>query len=313
MSRNRDLSQSYLGIASTDSAGRNAGVGTAIGTVIFNSTTSSIESYSGEGGWLSVKNMNRETQYFVFTSPGTANLTADISFAPDARVDVIHLTPGGSGGSGSPGNGGSDSGGGSGGGGASGTLVYKLNNTIATLGSSVPITLPSAPGSLFPGGSSPGGGPYSGGPSTPGSGGAYAGPAGTNASYTISPWSPFFSDYTFSNGNGGPGGQNGGSSFAGNGGGGGGGGLVITRSSALPTSLAPAVPTPGNGTDGNQAAGLCEYSGNGARGGGGGTGFSGGGGGGGGGSECGGSTTGGASGGAGCPGIVIIKVEGYQA
>ena len=179
MSRNRDLSQSYLGIASTDSAGRNAGVGTAIGTVIFNSTTSSIESYSGEGGWLSVKNMNRETQYFVFTSPGTANLTGTYNFAPDATVDILHVASGGSGSPGQPGHPGNESGGEGGAGGAGGQLNWKIGQTIAQTGTSFPVTTPSYPTPVMPS-PQPGGGPWSGGPGNPGPN-MYAGNPGTNA------------------------------------------------------------------------------------------------------------------------------------
>ena len=45
MSRNRDLSQSYLGIASTDSAGRNAGVGTDSGALIYKSDVKQLQLY----------------------------------------------------------------------------------------------------------------------------------------------------------------------------------------------------------------------------------------------------------------------------
>ena len=302
MSRNRDLSQSYLGIASTDSAGRNAGVGTAIGTVIFNSTTSSIESYSGEGGWLSVKNMNRETQYFVFTSPGTANLTSTYNFAPDSTVDILHVATGGNGNSGSPGNPGNESGGQGGAGGAGGQLNWKIGQTISQTGTSFPVTTPSYPTPVMPS-PQPGGGPWAGGPGNPGPN-MYAGNPGTNANYTITPFAPNFPAYSLSNGNGGAGGPGGNSQFAGDGGSGGGGGLIVAPNGIGPNTN-PAI----TGTNGNTASGVGGR--NPGPGGSGGQGYGAGGGGGAGGAEQYGSTTGGAGGGAGAPGLMIIKVTGF--
>ena len=46
-----------VGLGGTDTTGRNAGVSTALGTLIYNTTTSSIEAY-GPNGWILVKGLN---------------------------------------------------------------------------------------------------------------------------------------------------------------------------------------------------------------------------------------------------------------
>jgi len=297
-----------VGLGSTTTAGRNAGVGTVIGSMIFNSDTQSIESYSGAGGWRTVKNMQQITQYFVYTSPTTANLTSTYNFGPDATVDILHLSTGANGSSGSPGNPGNDSGGQGGAGGAGGSLNYKIGQTIAQTGTSFPVTTPSYPSPAMPS-PQPGGGPYAGGPGNPGPN-MYAGIPGTNASFTITPFAPYFPAYTLSNGNGGAGGPGGNSQFAGDGGSGGGGGLIVAPNGALPAPLAPSTDNTIIGTAGGTASGTGGR--NPGPGGSGGQGYGAGGGGGAGGAEHYGSTTGGAGGGAGSPGIMIIKVTGYQ-
>lgn len=299
-----------VGLGTTTTGGRAAGVGTDAGTLAYDAEGGTLDVYNGNE-WLNIRNVNAVTQYFIYTSPTTADLTGTYAWDPTATVDIVHMTPGGSGSTGQGGCGGTNNCGGGGAGGSGGTLTFRTGLTIGNIApaSSVPITLPSAPGPVMPG-SSPGGSGGSGGGYTPGGGCSYSGNPGSDASLTIAPWSPAFPDYSFTNGEGGLGAP-GTSCFGGNGGSGGGGGMLVTRSSSEPTALVPNVPTPSTGNDGNQAAGLCEYSSNGARGGEGATGFGGGGGGGGGGSECGGGTTGGAGGGSGAPGIMIIKVSGF--
>tara|TARA_B100001758_G_scaffold247072_2_gene263775 strand:+ start:77 stop:1483 length:1407 start_codon:yes stop_codon:yes gene_type:complete len=51
------VKEGAVGLGTTSTTGRDAGIGTAIGTLIFNATTSSIEAF-GPGGWLEVKNLN---------------------------------------------------------------------------------------------------------------------------------------------------------------------------------------------------------------------------------------------------------------
>lgn len=285
---------------------RNAGVGTATGATIYNSTTQAIETYTG-ASWVETKSLRPVTEYFVYTSPATANLTANNSFAPDATVDILHVSPGSTGGTGTGGNAYVDSGGASGAGGASGVSYIKLGQTIAETGASFPVTIPSYPTPVMPS-ATPVGGPHAGGPSNPGPGG-HGGRAGTNASFTISPFAPYFSGYNISNGNGGAAVPGGNSSFAGDGGSGGGGGMIISPNGSVPAPLAP--PTNGSltgslGGKSGCAGGSCPGpAGNGGQG------YGAGGGGGTGGSEQYGSTSGGSGGGPGAPGIMIIKVSGY--
>lgn len=287
-------------------AQRNAGVSTATGQTIYNSTTQAIETYTG-ASWVETKSLRPVTQYFVFTSPGTANLTTDNAFSPDATVDILHVSPGSTGGTGTGGNAYVDSGGASGSGGPSGVSYVKLGQTIADTGASFPVTIPSYPTPVMPSATSVGG-PHAGGPNNPGPWG-WGGKAGTDATFTISPFAPYFSAYNISNGNGGAATPGGNSSFAGDGGSGGGGGMIISPNGSVPAPLAPA-------TDGSLTGSLGGYSGcaggscPGGRGNGG-QGYGGGGGGGTGGSEQYGSTSGGAGGGAGAPGVMIIKVSGY--
>ena len=49
------INSSGVGVGTTTTAGRNAGVGTALGTLVFNTSTNQLESYSPVG-WVNVKN-----------------------------------------------------------------------------------------------------------------------------------------------------------------------------------------------------------------------------------------------------------------
>ena len=51
------LKINQVGLGQTTDTGRNAGVSTAVGTLIYNTTTSSIEAY-GPNGWILVKGLN---------------------------------------------------------------------------------------------------------------------------------------------------------------------------------------------------------------------------------------------------------------
>lgn len=285
-------------------AQRDALTGVAAGTMIYNSTTNALEAY-GPDGWLIVKGLQETVQYFVFTSPGTANLTSTYAFQPDATVDMFHLSTGNNGGSGQGGCGYTDNCGGGGGGGASGTVNFRTGLSLAATGTSFPITTPSVP-PVMPG-STGGGGPFSGGP-PPAPPGGRPGQAGTNATFSIPSFAPYFDAYTFSNGNGGAATPSGRDSFAGDGGSGGGGGLDITQNGTVPTSVAPTI-SPVTGNNGGTAS--CLSSRCPGPGGNGGQGYGAGGGGGAGGAELNGGTSGGAGGGGGAPGIMIIKVTGF--
>ena len=97
------ISSAGVGIGTTDTAGRNAGVGTAVGTLIYNTTTKGVEVYDGTG-WIaglqsfSVTGGSKDTTsrsgYAVhtFTSPGTLTVTGS--------GDVEYLVVGGGGGAG---------------------------------------------------------------------------------------------------------------------------------------------------------------------------------------------------------------------
>ena len=51
------VKEGAVGLGTTNTTGRDAGIGTAIGTLIFNATTGTIEAF-GPGGWTEVKNLN---------------------------------------------------------------------------------------------------------------------------------------------------------------------------------------------------------------------------------------------------------------
>jgi len=301
------LNANNIEMGSVTTAQRDAISSPPTGATVYNTTTESVEVFNGTT-WVSIGFAGATTQYFVFTSPGTATLTSTYAFNPAATVDMFHMTPGNNGGSGQGGCGYVDNCGRGGGGGSSGVLNYKVGRTMAQTGSSIPVTIPSIPGPAMPG-PQPGGGPYSGG-GVPGSGGAPGGAAGQDASFTIAPFQPYFPDYILSSGEGGPatpGSPN--SGFAGSGGSSGGGGLVVTPNTSLPSSDAPPTNASITGSQGNYGGNICGrqpgvpgY---------GGQGYGAAGGGGSGGGECNGGTSGGGGGGSGAPGIMIIRVSGY--
>ena len=116
-----------VGLGTTDTTGRNAGVGTAFGTIIYNSTTKSVEAF-GPQGWVNVKTLYEDTGITAtggvisdYTDPGpgtiyrthvfTSSGTFDVSAVGDFGSNVEYLVVAGGGG------GGNDGGGGGGGGG----------------------------------------------------------------------------------------------------------------------------------------------------------------------------------------------------
>lgn len=299
-------SQSYVTFGYYTTAQRDALSNIPDGTLIYNTTLNSIQAWGGSG-WVTVKGLTETTEYFVFTSPGTANLTANNAFAPTASVDILHVSPGSNGGGGQGGCGYTDNCGHGGAGGSSGTVNLKTGLTLTNTGATFPVTLPSYPNPVMPSPTAVGG-PFGGGPNPPSSGGN-PGRAGTSASFTVPDFAPYFPAYTFSAGSGGAATPGGTDSFAGDGGSGGGGCLVVSQNGSVPTSVAP--PTNASITGNNGSKGGTIGHRNPGPGGNGGTGYGAGGGGGGGGSELNGGTTGGGGGGAGAPGIMIIKVTGF--
>ena len=121
-----------VGIGTTNDTGRNAGVGTAIGTLIFNSSgTGSLQVYHGNAeGWVNASNAfsasgGTETgdrsgfKVHEFTSPGSFVVSSG-----QKNVEVMVIGGGGSGG-GNPGGGGN-------GGGGAGALYFNNALPVST-------------------------------------------------------------------------------------------------------------------------------------------------------------------------------------
>jgi len=230
------IKSNAVGLGATTTAGRNAGVGTATGTIIYNSTTATVQVWTG-ARWGSVgENFIEATggtisdyesggivyRAHIFTSSGTFT----VNNAPaGSSVETLVVAGGGGGGS-YPGNG-------AGGGGAGGLLEgsfpvvatpgsYAITigaggNTGSTGngsgGSNTTITSPILTTITANGGGYGSGGNNAGGPG--GSGGGAGGNNLTNAPATQTPYSPTLLGY---------GNQGGTASPCGMGGGGGGAG-----------------------------------------------------------------------------------------
>ena len=130
------LKERSIGIGTTTTAGRNAGVGTDSGTIIYNSDVKQLQVYNGSTGWSNLGGG------YVEASGGTVSEYQDGSVfyrahkfansgqfsvhnAPEnAKIDYLLIGGGGSGGTGGPG-------GRSGGGGGAGLLRYQTNQSIS--------------------------------------------------------------------------------------------------------------------------------------------------------------------------------------
>ena len=88
---NSFINSTSIGIGTTDTTGRNAGVGTAQGTIIYNTTTNTAQIYTSSEGWVDVGNnaqfsatggdtIDTSTRsgykVHIFTSPGTFSVTS---------------------------------------------------------------------------------------------------------------------------------------------------------------------------------------------------------------------------------------------
>lgn len=101
-----------VSIGTTNTAGRNAGVGTATGTMVYNTTTSNFEGYTGTE-WTNItetfvstggtKIESGNNIYHIFTSSGSLVISAD---APNRRMEFIVVGAGGAGRAGGGGGGG---------------------------------------------------------------------------------------------------------------------------------------------------------------------------------------------------------------
>ena len=161
-----------VGVGTTTKTGRDAGIGTAPGTIIYNVTNDKLQVYSVALGWIDVSNVpfnasgGTETtdrtgfKVHEFTSPGTFTVTSG-----QQDVEVMVIGGGGAGG-GSPGNGAQ-------GGGGAGALYF--NNAVPISPGSYTVTV----GSGGPGNSGPSFGPTGGAssfsPSYPAAGGGGGG------------------------------------------------------------------------------------------------------------------------------------------
>ena len=233
-----------VGIGTTDTAGRNAGVGTAHGTLVYNSQTKEVQVYSAEDQWVAVyeepfvatggtKSTSGSKTIHTFTSPGTFSVTS----GSNTNLEYLVVAGGGGAGGGGGGAGGYRTGtgfsvgtgsytvtvGGGGNGGSGGPIPSGNAGS-----NSVFSTITAAGGGA---GGSAGGNGGNGG--SGGAGGQDAGSAGSGNTPPVSP----------------PQGNNGGvTQRNGYGGGGGGGGAGQAGSNA--TSATPVIARGGQGGNG---------------------------------------------------------------
>ena len=264
------------------------------------------------GGGSSVTLFNKI--YYSFTSPGSIDLTGTnplgFSWASsqDAIFRIITISPGSNGQSAlTPAAPSGPNSTGTGSGGESGTLKVLVSEPISPYGSSIPIVVGNVPGSGVGIGSTSGG-DRGGGPSYPNTTPGFAGTS--FATSTISPYTQYFDDYSFSSASGGGGNTTYYAGPAGLGGGGGGGGIAITSiGSPSPTKTVIPIP-PVSASNGTPGGGPTPNGRVGGDGGSGGVGYGAGGGGGGGPVEDFGFLSPGGTGGAGASGIVLVVIEG---
>ena len=205
------LKQQSVGLGTTSTAGRNAGVSTAIGTIIYNATTNFVQLYTGTGasGWKNLAFVTVEAtggttstvdgyRYHVFTGPGTFEITSG-----SGDIEVVAVGAGGGGG-GADGNAGSDTAPQNGAGGSGGGVVY---GSISLSTGSYTISTGGGGGGAASGTTNSGGGGA--GPNGGGSGGNAGGNPNSGGGGGGGGWSGFRSGSTYY--------------FAGGGGAGGGG------------------------------------------------------------------------------------------
>jgi hypothetical protein len=258
------INSSGVGLGATDTTGRNAGVGTAVGTIVFNSSTNAVEVYNGTewglvystsvikatGGSIAVLPTNKVVH--TFTGSGTFQVTNPAL----SSVDYLVVAGGGGGGSfGGGGAGGFRTGTGlpvsatpgsytiTVGGAGESSLTYGVFGTSGS--PSIFSTITSTGGG--------GGGANPGGATTGGSGGGGGygpspGGTGTGGAGNTPPTSP-------PQGNNGGSGTNNGTSFSG----GGGGGATATGSNAT----AAVAGNGGNGTASSISGASVTYAGGG--------------------------------------------------
>ena len=266
------INSSGVGLGQTTTAGRNAGIGTAEGTIIYNSSLAEVQVYKSATGWTNISDsfiqatggtVNEYTQgstvyrSHTFTSSGTFDVTS----AP-AGSSVETLVVGGGGGGGTyPLNG-------AGGGGAGGLLEGTF--TISASPGSYTITVGAGGAVAWPSGNAydgdnttianpsittitANGGGGGAGDNTLGRDGGSGGGSGgndlTNPSATQTPYSSSLLGYGNQGGTASPGGMGGG------GGGAGGAGVDGTVSPNSPPRSGPGRSNSFNGTSATYAVG----------------------------------------------------------
>jgi hypothetical protein len=106
------MTSTRLGLSRISNATRNSGVGTATGTLIFNTSGLTLECYTGPAGWKVVKSTISATGGTKTTPPSgtvhtfTSSGTFTVDTAPSAGITVNYLLVGGGGGGGNAGGGG---------------------------------------------------------------------------------------------------------------------------------------------------------------------------------------------------------------
>jgi len=135
-----------IGVGITDTAGRDAGISTATGTVIYNTTTQTAQLWNGNS-WDTLSNLilgleatggiigdykSGDTYYRTHTFTTSGTFTVSSQGPLPSNVDCLIVGGGGGGGTGSPNDGG-------GGGGGAGAVIYKESQPVTI--SSYPITI----------------------------------------------------------------------------------------------------------------------------------------------------------------------------
>jgi len=138
------IRSNQIGLGATTTTGRNAGIGTAEGTIIYNSTLREVQVYKGALGWTNIGAGFIEAtggtisdyesggivyRAHIFTSSGTFNVTA---VPAGSTIETLVVAGGGGGGNGAPGSH-------YGGGGGAGGLLYTTGSPV--IAGNYPITV----------------------------------------------------------------------------------------------------------------------------------------------------------------------------
>jgi len=162
------IKDSKVGLGTITTADRNAGVGTAIGTIVYNETTGEVQIYKRNSGWVNISNVGDESDIDIgaplgltatggvisdYTDPGPGNVyrahiftssgTFEVSAIGDYPADVEYLVVAGGGGGGVSQ---------AGGGGAGGLRTNLSGHPLSTNNPSFAVTVASYPVTIGAGG-----------------------------------------------------------------------------------------------------------------------------------------------------------------